>query len=287
MIRFLSTLCLGLLFSCPAFLIAQEFEIGLMGGVSVYSGDLSPDELGLFLEDANPAGGAYIRYRPTNRLALRFSGLFTQLTATDDNAIPGDVDIEVAQLLQFRTDLTEFTLQAELDLFYIGDPDDNHLAPYVYGGGSLISFNPEGRLDDTWYELQPLRTEGQGIQNNPNYAAAPYSLNEIVLNVGGGLRWRASERLVIGLEFGGRRVASDYIDDVSNTSVDYLDILENTGSLAARLSNPNIQNPTDPGSRTTYTRGGEFADWYFVGGLTVGFTLGEGGGNGKTGCYKF
>ncbi|PHI19921.1 hypothetical protein CEQ90_10240 [Lewinellaceae bacterium SD302] len=276
-------LCLFAIGNQPS---AQEFELGLMGGVSLYSGDLSPDEFGLYFEDLNPAGGAYIRYRPTSRLALRFQGMFTQLSATDNAPIPGDVDERQERLLNFRSNLTEFSLTAELDLFYIGDKDDNHLAPYVYGGGSIISFNPEGNLDGNWVELQPLATEGQGIQGNPNYDPARYSLNEIVLNVGGGLRWRVSEKFVLGLEIGGRRVASDYLDDVSNTQVDYLDILENTGSQAAEFSNPNIANPTDVRGQT-YTRGGEFADWFFHGGLTVGITLGEGSSNGKTGCYEF
>jgi hypothetical protein len=265
---------------------AQEFEIGLMGGVSLYSGDLSPDEFGLYFEDLNPAGGAYIRYRPTQRLALRFSGMFTQLSASDDAPLAGNVEAGFERVINFRSRLTEFSLTAEFDLFYIGDRNDNYLAPYVYAGGSIISYNPEGNLDGTWVELQPLATEGQGILNNPNYDPARYSLNEIVPNVGGGLRWRMSEKIVLGVEVGGRRVASDYLDDVSDTTVDYLDILENTGSTAAELSNPNIVNPGDIRG-TTYKRGGEFADWFFHGGITLGITLGAGSGNGQTGCYKF
>lgn len=265
---------------------AQEFEIGLMGGVSIYSGDLSPDEFGLYLDDLNAAGGAYIRYRPTQRLALRFSGMFTKLSASDDSPLAGNVEAGLERVLNFRTSLSEFSLTAEFDLFYLGDPDDNHLAPYVYAGGSIISFNPEGNLDGNWVELQPLSTEGQGILNNPNYDPARYSLNEIVPNVGGGLRWRMSEKIVLGVEVGGRRVASDYLDDVSNTTVDYLDVLENTGSDAAMFSNPNIVNPSEIRG-TTYQRGGEFADWFFHGGITLGITLGTGGGNGQTGCYTF
>lgn len=264
----------------------QEIEIGLMAGAAIYSGDLSPQEFGLYTDDVNPAGGLYIRYRPANRLALRFNALFGRLSAEDEDFLPGDVREGNERALKFRTNFSEFSLLAEFDLFYIGDKNDNHLALYLQGGGGIVSYNPEGNLNGEWVELQPLRTEGQGVLNNPNYDPAPYALNEFVPVFGGGLRWRLSPKVTLGLEIAGRRVASDYIDDVSNTTVDFLDILENTGSLGAEFSNPNISNPTDA-RRTTYVRGGEFSDWYFQGGLTVGIILGEGNGNGQMGCYKF
>lgn len=282
------TLLLFLLMTFFAtFAKAQEFELGIMAGMSVYSGDLSPEEFGLYFDDMNPAGGAYIRYRPANRLALRFSGMFTQLSATDQVPVAGNVPEQQARLLNFRTNLTEFSLTAELDLFYIGDKEDNHLALYLFGGGGIISFNPEGQIDGVWRELQPLSTEGQGIPDNPNYSPTRYELNEFVPNFGGGLRWRVSPKVVLGLELGGRRVASDYLDDVSNTIVNYTDILGNTGSLGAEYSNPNIANPSEIRD-FTYKRGGEFPDWFFQGGFTLGIILGDGsGGNGKMGCYEF
>ncbi|MEM9836260.1 MAG: DUF6089 family protein, partial [Bacteroidota bacterium] len=164
---------------------AQEFEIGVFGGVSLYSGDLSPDEFGLFFEDLNPAGGLYLRFRPTQRIAIRALGYFTQVSATDDrgNLTSGGI----VEPLNFRSSITEFGATVELDLFYLGDKNGNHLAPYVLAGASIVSFNPESFRNGIWTEVQPLRTEGQGIGRD-QYAAAPYSLSEAVVNVGGGLR---------------------------------------------------------------------------------------------------
>lgn len=263
---------------------AQEVELGLIGGISVYSGDLSSKEFGFYFEDANPAGGLYLRYRPTNRLALRVHGVFTKVSAVADVSGVGD---EGGEPLNFQSKINEMGIQAELDLFYLGDQNANHLAPYIYAGYSFISFDPEGERDGVFTRLQPLATEGQGI-GGPNYAPVPYSLSEGVLNVGGGLRWRASDRIVVGVELGGRRVASDYLDDVSNTNVNYFDILENSGPIGADFSNPSIQNPGLEDD-VNYVRGGEFADWFFIGGVTVGIIIGEGrgGGRGQTGCYKF
>lgn len=280
------TILFSLFFISSTAIVAQEVELGLIGGISIYSGDLSPQEFGLYFEDANPAGGLYIRYRPTNRLALRVHGMFTKVSATADSDGTGT---GVGQTLNFQSSITEMGIQAELDLFYIGDKNANHLAPYLSLGYSFISFDPEGNGGDgVLTRLQPLATEGQGI-GGADYAPVPYSLSEGVLNVGGGLRWRVSDRIVVGAEIAGRRVASDYLDDVSNVRVNYFDILENTGPLGASFSNPRLQNPTPGSSEATYTRGGEFADWVFIGGVTVGIIIGEGkgGGRGQTGCYKF
>ena len=267
---------------------AQEFEIGLMGGLSLYSGDLSPQEFGLFFQDINPAGGFYLRYRPGHRLAFRLGAAFTRLDARDDDARGSFLGPD-GRVLNFRTDLTDIGLTAEWDLFYIGDKKGNHLAPYAFGGINVAFFNPEGNLDGVWYELQPLATEGQGI-GGENYASTPYSLSEFVFNFGGGIRWRVSDRVVIGAELGGRNVSSDYLDDVSNTRVSYFDILENTGPVAAQLSHPGIESPAEA-EGLIYARGGEFSDWYFVGGLTVGIIIGESSGGGRRnnqqGCYSF
>ncbi|MEL6274052.1 MAG: DUF6089 family protein [Bacteroidota bacterium] len=268
---------------------AQEFEIGLLGGLSLYSGDLSPREFGLFFNDLNPAGGFYLRYRPASRLAFRLGAAFTRLDARDEDA-RGSFLGEDGRVLNFRTDLTDIGLTAEWDLFYLGDRKGNHLAPFVSGGVNVAFYNPEGNLDGVWYELQPLATEGQGL-GGEMYASAPYSLSEVVFSIGGGLRWRVSDRVVIGGELSGRAVSSDYIDDVSNTRISYFDILENTGPVAAQLSHPGIGNPAEA-EGLIYSRGGEFSDWYFIGGITIGIIIGEssggrGGRSNQQGCYQF
>ncbi len=276
-----------LLFFCSISVrtVAQGVEIGLMGGVSMYSGDLSPAEFGIFTQDFNPAGGLFLRYSPGHRLAFRLAGVFTQVSATDDKEVFLDAQ---GSGRSFRSSISEVGLTASLNLFYLGDPQDRYLAPYLLGGVSLVNFNPEGNLDGIWYELQPLRTEGQGIPGG-NYAPTPYNLQEIVLHLGGGLRWQAGDRISLGFEIGGRRMASDYLDDISNTTVNYLDVLENTGPTAAYFSNPSIQDPSAADANSTYSRGGEFADWFFTGAFTMGLRLGSGsgGGRGKMGCYSF
>lgn len=286
-IRF--TLLLSLLFMLGGFtpIQAQELEFGVKAGTSLYSGDLSPKEFGLFTDDLNFAGGLYLRYRPTTRIGVRVNGNFGRISAErDDVPAPNELGELVAVSRNFRSSLTEFNAVVELDLFYIGNPQGNFFAPYIYGGVGVLSFNPEGEMDGVFTELQPLRTEGQGSGLSPNYDATPYELTSVVGVVGGGVRVRFADRIVVGLEFGGRKTGTDYLDDISDTNVNYLDVLQgDNGGLAARFSNSAVQDVGEVGD-LIYVRGGDAEDYYFVGSLTVGITIGASGSN-KSGCYKF
>lgn len=274
----------ALILSAPS-ATAQNLELGVKAGAAAYSGDLSPSQFGIFFEDANFSGGVYLRYRPTTRFGLRINGNFGRLTGDKDQVLRDENNGRRPVNLSFQTSYSEFNLLGEFDLFYIGDPESNFLAPYVYGGVGVFSFNPKAPdRDGNLVEVQPLRTEGQGLDNT-RYAPAPYELTRVVGIVGGGVRVRFAERFVVGLELGGRVTGTDYIDDIGNTQVNYGDILRSdNGSTAAFFSNPAVQNPAEAGD-FEYTRGGEFKDYYFIGGITFGITLGE-GGRGK-GCYSF
>lgn len=266
---------------------AQELEFGVKAGGSVYSGDLSPKEIGLYPRDINFAGGLYLRYRPTTHFGIRVNGNFGRISAEEDDArAPNEMGELMTFSRNFRSSITEFNAVLELDLFHIGDPGGNFFAPYVYAGVGVLSFNPEGEMDGVFTELQPLRTEGQGTGLSPEYDATPYELTTVVGVVGGGVRVRFADRIVVGLEVGGRRAGTDYLDDVSDTRVNYLDVLQgDNGGLAARFSNPVVENVAEV-TDLTYVRGGGAGDYYFVGGLTLGVTIGASGSN-KSGCYKF
>lgn len=285
-IRLRTLFCLLLGLGSISFLSAQGLELGVKAGGAAYTGDLSPSQFGFFFEDLNFAAGAYLRYRPTNRFGIRINGNFGRLSGSRDAPAPDGMGNSPIVNRNFRSKLTEFNIVAEYDLFYLGDPGGNFVAPYAYGGIGVLSFNPEGLLDGEYSELQPLRTEGQGLDPT-RYAAAPYELTRAVFILGGGVRFRFAERFVLGVELGGRVTGTDYIDDIGFTQVNYLDVLTGSpdGSRAARFSNPAVANPAEI-TDLEYRRGGENNDYYFVGGVTFGITLGEGGSN-KSGCYQF
>lgn len=287
--RFLSLLTFSLVLCCFSQSQAQGLEIGVKAGGALYTGDLSPDEFGLYLDDLNFAGGAYLRYRPTARFGIRVNGNFGRISAEDETVLPTGVGTASATVSRnFRSQISEFNAVAEYDLIYFGDYSYNYTAFYLYGGIGVLSFNPQGELNGELVDLQPLRTEGQGLDpTNPDYAATPYELTRAVGIFGGGIRTRIAGRLVVGLEMGIRFTGSDYLDDTGSTRVVYTDVISGPGGTqAGQFSNPAVTQPTEVGPLFNYQRGGEFNDYYFVGGLTIGVTIGEGGSS-KSGCYNF
>lgn len=248
---------------------SAQTEIGLMGGVSLYSGDLSPQEFGLYFEEMRPAFGAFARIHLGKAVALRPSINIAQVTGNDANHGREN------RGLSFRSRITELALVGELNLFKIGASRNRGIMPYLFGGGAVFFFNPETEFDGDFIELQPLGTEGQGAPNYP----APYQLTQVAVPFGLGIKFMLNENITIGLEFGGRKLFTDFLDDVSDTEVNYFDVLENNGELAAQLSNPTLVEPEE---NTTYRRGGQYDDWYYIGGLSFSFRLnGSGGGYGR------
>lgn len=254
-------------------------EIGILGGASLYSGDLSPNEFGLYFKEISPAFGAFGRFNLNSAIALRLGANLGTVMA--DDASHGRED----RGLSFRSKITEFSLVGEVNLFHLGAYEDRGMIPYVFGGVAVFKFNPETKFDGDYVELQPLGTEGQGL---PGYEA-PYNLTQVSIPLGVGLKFLINETITVGLEFGGRKLFTDYLDDVSSTKVNYLDILEGNGTLAAQLSNPTLVDPSPENS--IYKRGGDFKDWYYITGLSISFRLqgsGSGIGSGRgIGCPTF
>ena len=62
----------------------------------------------------------------------------------------------------------------------------NVVSPYGILGIGFLVFNPQAKYKGTWVDLQPLRTEGQGlVAGRP----APYSLIQFIIPVGFGIQW--------------------------------------------------------------------------------------------------
>lgn len=245
---------------------AQKTELGIIAGVSLYSGDISPKEFGLYFQGLNPAIGFFGRVNATDRISGRLSISHTKIDE-DDNNIGKE-----GRGLNFRTNILEAELMAEINLFRLGDKKGVQVVPYLMGGVGVFKFNPQGLLENTWIDLQPLGTEGQGL---PTYEA-PYSLTQINIPLGGGLKFIFKEKWTLGVELTARKLFTDQLDDVSSAVVNYLDILDGNGQIAADLSNKNVKSPEE--GDINYSRGGKFDDWYYFANITLSFRFGRAGG---------
>lgn len=230
-----------------------NIDFGVSAGLAIYSGDLSPKEIGFSFEDLGPAGSIFLRFQFKDWIGLRTNLAYAYLNADDRRS--GNL----FRNLNFQTNIYEASGILEISPINVGYFDSKSVfVPYLAIGAGIFGFNPKTMIDGELVELRRIGTEGHGLPGYDDY----YSETALNFPFGLGVKFVTSDRLSFGFEVLGRKLQTDYLDDISGTSVRYGDILENKGSLAARLSNPNLSTDTNPNSR--YIRGGEFNDFYYL-----------------------
>ena len=253
--------------------ISQYTEAGIFGGVSNYIGDLAPK----FMEvkEYAPAFGAFGRHNFTGHFSVKLHFYKGVLQGSDSHSqiTKGNR----TRNLSFRSDIYELGLQVEYNFLDYNAVIANHLTtPYIFAGVAGFYFNPQAQYDRQWFDLQPLGTEGQGLEGY----AKPYQKYSIGIPMGIGVKFNLTHSVNIGLETGMRKTFTDYIDDVSTTYPDLQVLSEEKGGFAAALSyrtpeyDPKLA--TDP---TGLERGNsKIKDWYFFGGVTVSVNIGKANG---------
>ncbi|MFK8101416.1 MAG: DUF6089 family protein [Saprospiraceae bacterium] len=278
---------LGFFICClPFFATAQHFEVGIMGGVSNYQGDLAPASLRGSFGNTHASFGGFLRYNINNYFATKINANYGKISGDDSKS---DDNGRKARNLSFRSNLFEVGLHVEFNILgYQPYNLERVFSPYIFGGIALVNFKPQAELEGEWYDLQPLGTEGQGLPEYPE--KKPYKLTEFSLPVGFGLKYALNDAWNIGLEIGVRKTFTDYLDDVSGTYPDAGTLLETKGEVAAALS-----NRTEEVKRAGDLRGDAGDDdWYFMGGLTISYNFLDNGlvgsrnrSRGRSGCPTF
>jgi hypothetical protein len=130
--------------------------------------------------------------------------------------------------LDFQSTISEFSLLIELYpqcmLPMLSALRSSSLQSYLLLGVGHFSFNPKGLFYDEIAEenilvdLAPLHLEGQGTSQYPN--RKPYALSQMNIPFGFGCRYQLGSKSFLSFEFVGRKLFTDYLDDVSTTYVD-------------------------------------------------------------------
>ncbi|GAB5553533.1 MAG: hypothetical protein Sapg2KO_31240 [Saprospiraceae bacterium] len=244
----------------------SNIDFGILGGISLYSGDLSPEDIGFSFSDLGPAAGAFVRFQFTDWVGLRTGLTYAHLGTEDARSALRN------RAVSFETDIFELSGIIEISPFNIGYySSEAVIVPYLAIGIGAFRFNPQTEVNGQMIDLQPLGTEGQGLPGYPDR----YSLNSINFPFGLGVRFVISDQLSVGLDVIGRKLQTDYIDDVSSISVRYGDILENKGVDVARISAPSV-NPDSASPDLTYQRGGPFNDFFYIASLNVSYRISSG-----------
>jgi hypothetical protein len=236
-----------------------KWETGINFGPSFFLGDLGGNRgkgtnslKDLNLQFTKLMKGAFICMYPNNWLGFRIAADYTYLEG-DDAAIKTDGIDELwrkQRNLNFKTNVWEVYGALEIfpTMFLFRNKEyEPRLRPYGLIGIGLFHFNPKGSLTDangntTWYKLQPLRTEGEGMSQYPK--SKPYKLTQMNIPLGGGIKYFFSDRLNMSMEILYRKTFTDYIDDVSKNYIDAKDFAKYMptaeATLATQLSDKTI-----------------------------------------------
>ena len=248
----------------------SQVRLGIFGGISNYQGDLVDKP---YLHSKG-AFGLSLGYQLSNRINLRAGLTFGKIAGADST---NKTDLKQRNL-SFQSKITDFALTAEYIFFNM---DNLRWSPYVFTGLAIFHFNPYTfDQNNNQVFLQPLSTEGQGIQG---YASKPYSLTLLSIPFGGGIKYALSDRIQLGLEAGFRKTFTDYLDDISGDYADPNDLLAAKGQEAVDISYRGDElaggNPLYP-AKGAQRGSPKYKDYYYFTGLHLTFQLGDGGGNG-------
>ena len=221
-----------------AFLFGGEkvkWEVGFNFGPSFFLGDLggnsgkgTNDIKDINLEFTKMMKGVFVTAYPKGWLGIRLAADVTYLEGSDDiiNTTGINELYRKQRNLDFKSTVLEGYFALELFptmMFRRNTEYEPKLRPYGLIGVGVFHFNPKGSLSDaagdkTWYALQPLRLEGQGMAEYPN--VKPYKLTQINIPIGAGIKYYVSERINLSSEILYRKTFTDYIDDVSAKYID-------------------------------------------------------------------
>ncbi len=206
----------------------RGWEIGGWAGVSHYFGDLNTN---FDLKRPGFAGGAVFRFNFNDRLCLKMSGNYGNISADDKTSTNV---FEQRRNLNFRSVIVDGTGQFEFNFMPYNYFDKAEwFTPYLLGGLSVYHFNPQGKYNGAWYDLRPLGTEGQ-------FRGEEYYTTQMALAYGGGFKIALTEVWSINVEISARKLFTDYLDDVSKTYPSMNEIRKQHGEIAVSLSDPSI-----------------------------------------------
>ena len=207
-----------------------KFEIGVGIGPLFFLGDLGGNRgVGTtFIKDVNLpltkiSKGFFVNYYPAEWLGFRIAANQGVLQGADslinDNGT-GEVYRKVRNL-HFRSNLLEAYGAVEVYptvFFEEYEGLQGKIRPYGLIGVGMFKFKPQTEYyspngTTRWVDLEPLRTEGQGMAEYPD--KPKYKLTQMEIPLGVGLKWYVKENMYMGFEVLHRKTFTDYIDDVS------------------------------------------------------------------------
>ncbi|HOZ29839.1 MAG TPA: DUF6089 family protein [Bacteroidales bacterium] len=187
-IKFLVFICfiITLFLSFNVFPQQGGAEIGALAGGSYYMGDIN---LAKHFYSPHLNAGIFAKYHFNSRYVLRFSGLYTELSAADADFTN---DFQLSRNRDFETMLIELAMQFEV-----------HFLPYELCEMKRRSFTPYIQTGLAVY-----------------FASSSQSTFGLALPIGFGIKKNINSHLVIGAEWSFRKTFTDNLDSLSGEDLD-------------------------------------------------------------------
>ena len=260
---------------------SMDFGVNLgganyVGDVGGKQSEAQPWLLDMNLSQTRYSFGGFYRYNFTKNIAAKLSVNYARIAGADSLS---EIVTQRARNLSFRTDIIEANITAEYYFFTMNNisrASNSRIdfGSYVFAGGGVALFYPYAQLDNKWYSLRPLQTEG--VDN-------AYDEMTVIVPLGAGAHFTFNKKLRIGVELGYRFTFTDYLDDISTRYADEADLpfIESVAIAnrsdeayargdAAFAEAGLIRNNWVPGAR----RGNpENNDGYFLGQISISYAI--------------
>jgi len=203
---------------------AQNFHFSARLGLAGYQGDLKARSVSL--SQTKLMGSIGARYDLSEHITARSYLTLASLKADDKK---GTASMQQRNL-NFQTKLFDWELTGQYNFFSL---NERWWTPYVFAGIGIYHFNPYTKdTSGNKHFLKPLSTEGQGFSPG----IKEYKLTQFSVPLGIGAEYSLNEDMRLGIEFGYRKIFTDYLDDVSSNYVDQSALRNARGQTAADLA---------------------------------------------------
>jgi hypothetical protein len=233
----------AILFLLPFTSFSQYiWDFGGSIGSSSFLGDVGGKESPAkkFIGDLNMPStrfglGGFARYKLSPLLSFQSSLAYSMISGDDKNSVYLP---RKGRNLSFRNNILELQLTTQVYFYELpGIVQTFQMSvdfrAYAFAGIGVFHHNPQANLNGTWYDLQPLHTEGVN-----------YSLIGVSIPMGIGSYFSFNRKHRVGFEICWRKTFTDYLDDVSTRYVDPKTLASPTAvALANRSGEIKTANP--------------------------------------------
>jgi len=249
----------------------KHSEIGLLLGGIHYAGDLN-QRFNIIRNIGPGASLVFQRNSANTRWGWRNTFSAGRFSAADKYS--KDAYLQNRNL-SVRTFVGEISSQIVFNFlpYEIGGNVPNlqfPFTPYVFTGAAFYYFVPKAALNGTFYNLRFMDTEGQGTSVYQRKRAAAV---QFAIPLGIGLKASINKKMGVGIEWGLRKLYTDYLDDVSTSYVYPSVLTRERGIEASQLSDRSLNLDFEEDQKYTnlYRQRGnsKTKDWYSFVGITL------------------